>query len=130
LNIIAIDVEKMRVKGHFLKNVYIACWIAFTNIEGKVFFNTFIRIPSTAIKKTYEVLHGIDKKMVKNRLSFNVVRRITFDYCKKADRIIMASPKGDFESIMMNLRGLKSASSKSQKERIQLRMLKTKRRLL
>ena len=37
--------------------------------------------------------------MVKNEMSFNVVGRITFDYCRKADRIIMASPKGDFESL-------------------------------
>ena len=63
LNIIAIDVEKMTVKGHFLKNVDIACQIAITNMEGKVLLNTLIRIPSTAIIKTYEELHGIDKKI-------------------------------------------------------------------
>jgi len=32
-------------------------------MEGKVLLNTLIRIPSTAIIKTYEELHGIDKKM-------------------------------------------------------------------
>ena len=40
--------------------------------------------------------------MVKNEMSFNVVGRITFDYCRKADRIIMASPKGDFESLRIS----------------------------
>ena len=32
-------------------------------------------------------------------MSFNMIRRIMFDCCKKADRIIMAIPEGDFESL-------------------------------
>ena len=99
LSIIAIDVEKMTVKGHFAKNVDIACWIAITDMEGKILLNTLIRIPATAIKNTCEEFHGVNKKMIKNGMSFNMIRRIMFDYCKKADRIIMASPEGDFESL-------------------------------
>lgn len=97
LSAIAFDVEKMTVKRHLVKNVDIACWIAITDMEGKVLLNTLIRIP-TAIKNTFEEFHGINKKMVKNRMSFNMIRRIMFDCCKKADRIIMASPEGDFKS--------------------------------
>jgi hypothetical protein len=99
LMIFAIDVEKMSVKGHLAENVDIACWIAITDIEGKVLLNTLIRIPITAIEKTYKEFHGINKRMVKNGTSFNLVTRITFKYCKKADRIIMASLEGNFDSL-------------------------------
>ena len=67
LSVIAIDVEKMTVKGHFVKNVDIACSISITDMEGKVLLNTLIRIP-TAIENTFEEFHGINKKMVKNRM--------------------------------------------------------------
>lgn len=41
--------------------------------------------------------------MVKNGTSFNLVRRITFKYCKKADGIIIASLEGNFDSLRIQI---------------------------
>jgi len=40
----------------------------------------------------------VSKKLVRGGMSFNLVRRIVFDYCKKADRIIIASSE-NFEAL-------------------------------
>ena len=67
--------------------------------ERQVLLNAIVRIPPSAIQKTFEDFHGINKDMVKNRLSFNAVRRTVFELCKKADKIIMTNPEGDFEAL-------------------------------
>jgi hypothetical protein len=69
----------MTVKGFFAKPVDIACWVAVTNSEGGILLNTLIRILATAIEKTFEEFHGFSKKMVRNGMSLNLVRRIVFD---------------------------------------------------
>ena len=102
LNIIAIDVEKMIVKGFFAKPVDIACWVAVTKSEGDILLNTLIRIPTSAIERKLEEFRGIGKKMVRNGMPFKLVRRIVFNYCRKADRIITASPEGDFEALKIS----------------------------
>ena len=67
--------------------------------ERQVLLNAIVRIPPSAIQKTFEDFHGINKDMVKNRLSFNAARRTVFELCKKADKIIMTNPEGDFEAL-------------------------------
>ena len=99
ITVIAIDVEKMTLKPIGTKMVEIACWVGVTDLTGKVLMNAIIRLPLTAIDKTHEEFHGINKELVKNGTSINAIRKAVFELCKKADRIIMASPEGDFEAL-------------------------------